>query len=307
MNNYWDYAAQSSSQYFQLQPAPVKGAINAQAQVERRYLAHKLYSVFDFDLPDNWDHDYFKLFTLLYGSTAIIYTKQFGWINGPYSIIKMGLYYKPVMIEVMNQWMDRPATGLSGINCGVVRCFGDYCGFFDLLNQYATTLALLERDVNINLMTCNTGYMILASGKKEADTIQELYSRSSQGQPLVIAGQGNFKNGNRMELVNPDVSKNFLVDKLLGSRRDIVNNFLTEIGIPNANYQKKERQTIEEVRQNNRETTSIVTVARDNIQREFDKINAISGLNLRVKLNLGGDDSEIDAIRDDAMGQDSAR
>ena len=82
-----------------------------------------------------------------------------------------------------------------------------------------------------------------------------------------------------------------------------MNAFLTEIGIRNSNYDKKERLTTSEIGENNDETRSIVEIIYNNISDCFERCNQISGLNLSVKLNydytsdtIGSDNIESEDI-----------
>ena len=78
---------------------------------------------------------------------------------------------------------------------------------------------------------------------------------------------------------------NYIVDKLLLARDEIMNNFLTEIGINNSNVNKKERLIKDEVNSNNQEIESIVSVIYDNIKKSFDRVNSLDdSLNLNVEL-----------------------
>ena len=63
-----------------------------------------------------------------------------------------------------------------------------------------------------------------------------------------------------------------------------MNEFLTEIGISNANRDKRERLTDDEVNSNNAETCANVVLWLDTMQRCCEKINALFGLNIGVKL-----------------------
>ena len=74
------------------------------------------------------------------------------------------------------------------------------------------------------------------------------------------------------------------LDKLLVCRRTIVNNFLTEIGIKNANTMKKERLISDEVNENNEEISANINIWYDNIKEGFDTFNKIYGTKLSVEL-----------------------
>lgn len=84
------------------------------------------------------------------------------------------------------------------------------------------------------------------------------------------------------------------------SKRTIINEFLTKIGIANANYDKRERLNSDEVNQNNEETKAMISVIFDNLKESISEINAISALGITVELVEGGDKdatAENDSVR----------
>lgn len=64
--------------------------------------------------------------------------------------------------------------------------------------------------------------------------------------------------------------------------RKIEQMFATDIGIPNANTDKKERMIVDEVNSNNFETQSRCDMWLMSMQKEFEKANKMFGLNLSV-------------------------
>lgn len=279
--------------YFNLQPSEVKARANTDTEMHKRYLYTKLYSVFEFTLPETWDLNYFRFWTFQYGSIGVIYTKEYGWVAQPYSVTELNLYYNPRVIQVYNQFIKEVKTGIIGVNAGIIRLMDDYFGLDDIVTKYAVQLAQIDRSINVNLMNCNVTALFEASGKKQADEIKEAYGKATTGVPLVVVNT-SVMDGKQITSMLGDVNKNYIVDKLLTARRSIVNNFLTEIGIRNANYDKKERLNSAEVSENNDETKAIVSVIYDNIKSCMAQINKISGLGLDVTLRYdymdeGGD------------------
>lgn len=284
---------QSMNDYYNFQPSTVKAAANDAAAFNRRYLFTKLYSVFDFKLPKEWAVNFFRFWLFHYGSIGVVYTKQYGWICAPYSVKKLDIYYQPKAIEVVLKELNTSKSGVVGINAGIVKLMDDYFGLYDLVNKYAVQLAQLDRSVNVNLMNCNVTAFFEADSKKQAEEIRLAYAKATEGDPLVVVNSAVMK-GRDITTLFPGASKDYIVDKLLEARRTIVNNFLTEIGIRNANYEKKERLNSMEVNENNDETRAIISVIYDNLKESFERINEISDLNLDVKLRYNyNEDKEV--------------
>ena len=282
--------------HFNIQPSMVKGTANAGVEFYKRLLYAKIYSTLDFTLPDTWKKNYFRFWLFHVGSIGVIYTNEFGWVCQPYSILQLDLYYNPKVIEVYNQFIKTPKIGAVGINAGIIKCMDDYFGLDDIVTRYATDLAQCDRSIEVNLMNSNVTAFFKAKNKKDADAIKEAYAQATTGKPFVVINKEVMDEDN-IETLLPNMKNNYLVNDLLQSRRSILNAFLTEIGIRNANYDKRERLNSQEVSENNDETSAIITVIYDNIKKSMEEVNKISGLNLDVALHYDYD-TEVSTWRD---------
>lgn len=285
------YKQQELMNYFNLQPSEVKGRYNTATEFHKRYLYSKIYSTLKFTLPDDWDVNFFRFWLFHYGSIAVIYTKEFGWIAQPYSVEELDIYYNPRKITVYNEFLKKPKTGIIGINAEIIHIMDDYFGLDDIVTKYAEMLAQIDRSINVNLMNCNVTALFEADSKKQAEEVKEAYGAATTGKPLIVINK-DVMNGKQITTLLPNITNNYIVDKLLSARRCIINAFLTEIGIRNANYEKRERLNSTEVEENNDETKAIITIIYENVKQCMDSINAISGLNLDVELRYSYTDRE---------------
>lgn len=283
MNEPYTFQMQNYTDFFNLQPSQVKGRANTAVEYHKRYLYNKIYSLFDFTIPTEWDLNWFRFWLFRYGSIAVLYTKEFGWVAQPYGVTELNVYYNPKKILVNNQFISNK-TGIVDVNCGIVHLFDDFFGIDDLVTKYAEMLAQIDKDININLMNANVSLVYEAESKKEADAIKEAYGTATTGMPLVTINRDLMNSKKLTSLI--DVGANYIVDKLLNARRTIINAFLTEVGINNANAEKKERLITSEVNANNDETESIVSVMYGNIKTSMEKINTISDLKLDVAFHF---------------------
>ena len=290
MNNYCSYADQSAMSYWNMQPSQVKGRYNAGTEYHKRYLYNKLFSRFKFTLPAEWDLNFFRFYLFRCGSIAVIYTNEYGWVAQPYGIVKLNLYYNPAEITVFNHFFNTDKKGIIGKNSEIIHLFDDFFGFDDLVTRYAEVLAQIDRTINVNLMNVNVTTYFPARNKKQADEIKEAYALATTGQPFIAINKDAIGD----DVIEPLLGKikdNYIVDSLLEARRNIINQFLTEVGIANANTDKKERLITDEVNQNNDETKAIISVVYENLKKCFEKVNAISGLGLKVELKEGGEEN----------------
>lgn len=283
MNNPINFQQEMLHDFFNIQPSSVKGKANLGTAYHKRYLYQKLYSVFEFHLPREWALNWFRWWLFHFGSIAVVYTRRYGWIAQPYSIIDIDYQYNPREILVYNSFIKQEVHGLVGYNCGIVHLLDDYFSLDDIVTHYAEMLAQVERSVNVNLMNSNVTLLAKAINKGQAEDIKNAYEQATEGNPLVVINKDLLGEADMMNMI-PNVSQNFITLDLMNARRAIVNAFLTDIGIRNVSVQKKERLVSGETEENNDETRALATVIYENIEYDFEYINRLSGLDLSVDL-----------------------
>lgn len=283
MDNFVDFNRQEIADYFNRQPSAVKGQWNSTTLYYKRQLYNLIFSVFKFEIPKDWKMNYFRYWLFKFGSIATVYTKEFGWVCQPYSIVKLDIYYNPKVIQVYNQFIKTPKVGIIGENAGIIKAFDDFFGFEDIVCNYAEKLANCDKSINVSLMNSNVTFLAEVESKKEAEALKEAYERATTGEPFIALNK-NVLNDKGIVTMFPNVSNNFIAPDVMQLKRAIINEFLTTIGIKNANYDKKERLNSQEVTENNDETKALISVVYDNIKASMDEINSFSDLALNVSL-----------------------
>lgn len=291
------------NEFCRTRPMSVHGQSSLSNNFYDRYLYNKIYSVYNFKLPDYWELNWFRYILFHWGSIAVINSKEYGWIPMPYGVTEINFQYQPKKIEVANSFIPTTIAGVIGENAEIVKCLDDYRGFEDIVRRYSTKLSTIDKDIDINLMNCNASMWCSVENNKQAQTVKKAYEDASTGQPLVVTG-GDFDG---FQPMFKNLGQTYLVDKLQIAKRTCLNEFLTEIGIRNANQQKRERLISSEIAENNDETSAIAHIVYTNIKSAFEKINAISNLGLEISLNYnyknmnGGEEDEVYLVGDDAI------
>lgn len=289
---YIDYEQNMMRTYNGLHPTSVHGRNNINNLYQTRYLVNKIYSRFKFMLPEEFDLNTFRFMTLIFGNIAI-FEKGNRTFFSPFSIDSYNIYYNPYEVSSrplteQNMVIDDLAVSKAVVNkdAVIIKAFDDYRGFLDIVTDYAESLASFDKAIKTALLNSNVNLVGFADNKKQAEEIKTAYAKATEGEPLVIMDKG-FTPEDREKLLIPFTNHDTasIVDKLLTSRRAVVNNFLTEIGIENANINKKERLNSDEVNANDDEVESIINVVFENLKDSFDKANEVFGLNMKVELN----------------------
>ena len=85
------------------------------------------------------------------------------------------------------------------------------------------------------------------------------------------------------QLFTQNVGQNYVSDRVLNDMKTIEDRFNTDIGIPNANTQKRERMVVDEVNVNNVDTQSKVLLWLDTMRDGIDRVNKMFGTNISVE------------------------
>lgn len=286
MSRGYDYMHQMYTDQFNMTPYNVKGVYNAETMWNKRYLYNVLYSVFDLGVPDNWRLGYVRWWTFHAGSYAVLYTNEFGWVPMPYAIEDTDFFFFPREIEGMNAHLKRSIKGVVGINCEIVHILDDFFGLDPTITEYAHRLASIDKAFDVNLMNSSFSLTMPVENDKQAQEIKKAYSKATMGFPFIPVIKTLFKNGKPQPLID-NVRSNFMANEIHQARRSIVNDFLTEIGVRNANYEKKERLNSQEVNENNDQTSAQARVILENLNKSYDRVREVTGgeINMIAKLN----------------------
>lgn len=293
-----------------LQPNSVMGSANSNTWYHKRQLWQLLNSVYKFTLPEGWKENWFRYWLFHYGSVGVFYTYEYGWVPLPYSIEEMDLQFNPRRIFTYNGYLKTPVRGIVGVNCQIIKVADDYFGLNDVVDHFAERLANLDKAEQINIMNCNVGLMAEVSDKKEGDEVKAAYSDATTGKPLVVLNK-NILKGQQLKTMISNPAGIYLIDKYQYARNQIIKDFLTVVGIPNANYDKKERLNSAEVGENHEEVYSRRGYIFDHIKEDMDATNKIASIGLNVEFRyperslddyIGG----VLPIRSNAAGGDTA-
>ena len=290
-NSYISFEENMARMFYGLAPVDIKGQSNVRAKYNKKYLYTKLCSKFNFNFGSTpVDINTFRYGLFFYGVWGVFKKDKLLFLS-PYAVNKYNMYYNPYEIEStgLNEDLDVSLNGVKGVvgkNAAVIKCFDNYTGFLDLLNDYSNKLAEFDKTVSVALSNANVNLLGFAGSKKEADELRTAYAAATEGQPLIIMDRSK-EPVDKKDLLTPFTNHDTaaLLDRLPTARRAVLNQFLTDIGINNANIDKKERLNADEVNANNEELEALISVIYENIKEGFDMVNKVFNTNWSVTLN----------------------
>lgn len=244
-----------------------------------------LFGAFDFQgIPDNWDFEYFITNLFSYGYVGICDT-SIGVVPLACGLTGINAFNHPTTAMFANPVLGSFEKSLYSDNpsdaCALVRIQYDYHGANHLISKYASQLAEIDNSISVNLRNTKVAQILFADGKQQAATLQKMYKDIDNGKPVVAI---------KTDALTPEsvyfnhVRETYIASDLQLLKADIINDFLTDIGLNNTNIQKRERLIVDEVNANNEEIKSNVEHWLDTINRGFERANKVFNLSLSVRL-----------------------
>ena len=252
----------------------------------KKYLLQRCIGVFDWTLPKNWDKRYF-LYTLYQrGWLCVINTDKFGIIPQMCGLQGFNVFYEPRTALIQNP-LFHPVQAVIHKDTELIRLQPDYSSIMDIVNTYADKLTLAFQSVDINLLNSHLSYVFFAKNKATAESYKSLYDSIAAGNPATVIDKNLMdERGNKTwDVFSRDLKSNYLVTDLLSDIRKIMNMFDNEVGIPNANTEKKERQIVDEINANNEETMCLSDLWLEMLQEDLERVRKMFGYTKR-QLNV---------------------
>jgi hypothetical protein len=251
-----------------------------------RHLLQRAMSVFEWDIPEEWDRDYFLYALYCYGFVAVFDTDAYGVIPQICGLGGYNVFYRPSFALVGNPLIENGKLQQLkiGDTCELVKLQPDFCGVMDTVTMYADMLALCMEAASVNLVNSHLAYAFGASNKAAAEALKKLFDDVASGEPAVFYNNKLYSADGKplWETFANDIKSNYIVTDLLNDMRTLYNQYDTEIGIPNANVAKRERLITDEVNANNVESVARAALWLEELQHSFEKCNELFSTNLRV-------------------------
>lgn len=250
----------------------------------RRYLFQKAISVFKWELPKTWNRDYFLYVLYAWGFVGVVETDKYGVICQACAPYGYDIYYQPTNIIITNPLLKGALEPRIGQECTVFKLQPDWGGINDLVNYYADMMALCAETASVNLLNSHLSFVFPARNKAEAETFKKLFDQVAGGEPAVATGKNLFGEDGKpvWETFQQNIGQNYIVSDILADMRKIEAMFDTDVGIPNANTDKRERMITDEVNANNIETITKCELWLDHLKKCADETNSMFGTTITV-------------------------
>lgn len=280
----------------------------------KRYLLQDALSVFDWQVPDNWDKDYFRYVLMGFGHCVVFKTDLFGVIPQHASLYGYNVFYRPNKAMVANPLIQAKELRL-GVDCTLIKLMPDWGSIADLVDYYGDLMALAYESMAVNILNTRLAYLIGVESKAEADTMKSIYDEVASGTPAVVykGKQPSTKtairdNGRQWDTLLQNLKQVYIAQDLLDTLQGIRDEYLTHIGIPNLSERKKERVNTIDSQRNNIETKAKSQLWLEELQEGINETRAMFpelegrlAVTLRYDAVYEGDSDEAETVSSSAL------
>lgn len=250
-----------------------------------KYLLEKIMSVYEFkNLPETWDKSYVLYTLFCWGYLGVFNHTKYGLLAQHGTLNGRGIFYQPTHFLCSNPLFNKSYNLKINKECALVKLQPNYSGVLDIVSYYADMLALSSESATSNLVNTKLAYVFISSNKAQAESFKKMYDEIASNNGAVFADKNLFdEDGNPQWLqFNQNLNQTYIADKILLDMAKWIDMFNSDVGIPNANSEKKERMITDEVNANNVDTQSKASLWLETMRDGFDKVNALYGTNITV-------------------------
>lgn len=290
-------------------PKHVDGQIAIRTRYYRQRLRLLVKGIWEIECPDTWDKDYF-LNLLLFGGYFAVLDTSAGVLPLRSSTYGINFFGNPVSIRVAVPTLPQMERTI-GVDCELVYMERtpqkSYWNFSETIRIYAEQLASVDCGISVNLLNTQLGHIAEAETKAQAETIKSAFDELANGEPLVVYREGSL-NPEGIQMFFNNVRNTFIVPELQDAKRTILNEFLTTIGVNNANTDKKERLIVPEANSNMNELTCNMSYIQERLDECCDRVNKMfPGTDLKFKFRFDQSNIEQALMAEGGINSDPTR
>lgn len=267
---------------FGIEPTKVQGVFNARTDYYSVQLERIAMSIIDIEYNEEintWNKDYIREALLLKGYFTVTRDE-----NGVLLPLKCGatgvnVFNRATTVVVANPVIQSFERTI-GVDCELVylqqKQGSRFRSLRPIITLYAQKLANCDAAIDINLFNSRIPYIFQASNQKVADSFKAMYDEICEGNPAVFVDEemgSLLQNANGSNVIVFKGKENFIADIVQNEKMQILNEYLTVIGINTANTTKREREVVDEVNANNVEIQANIKVWSENVADCTDKVN----------------------------------
>ena len=239
-------------------------------------------SLFEWEnLPNNMDERWIEKYLFTSGKCIFYKDPTMGFmVAGLAQQGSINCYGDPTSVwPVAENYTYNGEKLVNGENCYVIRNNDLMLPNFPIIRHYAYKLCNIDRAIDTNVEAVKTP-IIVRSSEKQKLSLKNAINQRKDNEPVIWASDLADIN----EMVDTLTTNAPIVFPQLQTQKHmILNEVFTDLGINNANMDKRERMVANEVEANNEQVKACEDVMLKARQQACKEINRIFGTNISVK------------------------
>ncbi len=267
---------------FGIEPINVHGLQNLRSIYYRMQLEKIALSILDIEYNTeayNWDIDYMREGILINGLLTFTETDEGVLLPLKCQATGVNVFNRSTQVIVANPVVGS-FTRTIGEDCEIVylqqKQGSRFRNINSILDVYSQKLANCDCGIDVNIFNSRTPLIFQAPNQTVADSYKAMYDEISEGNPAVFIDEelGNLLQGKEnSNLYQLKAKEYYIANDMQLEKHEVMNEFLTGVGINNANMNKREREVVDEVNANNMAIRANIKLYKENIDTCVDKVN----------------------------------
>lgn len=232
------------------------------------------------------DRDAFLWGLFKSGYITVFESKTYGITFQPSTPHGIGLQFQPWGMTINSPFFNFTRPLVIGTECENIKLTPDFTGVWDIIEKYAQEMQYMDIAIRQSMLNARIAYIAGAKDVKEARSLKAFFANIENGDPYLVYNS-NLRNtikGEAPELpwaqFDRDLRKNFILPDLQECRRNVIDSFYREVGIP-VSSGKKERETATESETNTAEFFNRRAVWDECLAESCDRVNRLFKTNIR--------------------------
>lgn len=239
-------------------------------------------SLFEWEnLPNNMDERWIEKYLFTSGKCIFYKDPVMGYmVAGLAQQGGVNCYGDPTSVwPVAENYVYNGEKLVNGENCYVIRNNDLMLPNFPIIRHYAYKLCNIDRAIDTNVEAVKTPIIVRCSEKQKL-SLKNAINQRKDNEPVIWSSDLSDIN----EMVDTLTTNAPIVFPQLQTQKHmILNEVFTDLGINNANMDKRERMVANEVEANNEQVKACEDVMLKSRQQACKEINRIFGTNISVK------------------------
>ena len=201
----------------------------------------------------------------------------------PVHLYDWDVLYRPITAVLANPKLKEQYNEMViGEDIEILQLTPDYGGIWDTILYYAEKLAMMDASINMSIINSRYSKIIGAKDHATAMTIKQMLADTASGKPNIVYNtilsdtRSTGENASPFQIYDaPNLKSQYITDMQIQDFQSLLNMFDSEVGIPTAPYEKKERMVVDEANSKQQDAVSRHQVWMETLRATAEDVNRL--------------------------------